>query len=313
MILGNLLLLNKSDTLKKSILFILLIACGWASAQPNGGFENWTPEFNYEIPDNWQTLNFLSLASPPSDVSAFKAVGIDKHSGNYALKLKTVQVNSGQFPAELGDSIGGAFTGKINFSPFFYKFGYPYNGRPEKLEFWAKYTPVGNDTASAAVILRSWNGAVNDTIAMGLMAIPPSAVFTFYELTLDYIEDFLPDSAVIAFYPFKDTVNVRLGSTLYIDDVAFTGWVGLEESPEKQPLVSVFPNPAKNSITFCTTAKRDGNIQIRDISGKLLSSTMLTDDKTSVNTSLFPAGIYIYEISDSENNLLQRGRFSVTK
>lgn len=299
--------------MKKAILFILLAAFGCITAQPNGGFENWTQEFSYEIPNDWQTLNFLSLSNPSAAISAFKAVGIDKHSGNYALKLKTVQVTSSQLPQEFGDSIGGAFTGKINFSPFFYKFGYPYNGRPEKLGFWAKYTPVGNDTALAGVILRSWNGIVSDTIAVGLMNIPPSPVFTFYELTLDYIEGFLPDSAVIGFYPSGDTADARIGSTLYVDDVAFTGWVGIDESLQKQSLVHVFPNPAKNSITFSNYVEKGGNIHIRDITGKLLSSVILTDDKTSVNTGLFPAGVYIYEISDSGNNLLQRGRFSVTK
>lgn len=298
----------------KKVIVCLLCFCGlWATAQPNGGFENWTQEFSYEVPDHWQTLNFLSLSSPSADISAFKGIGIDKHSGNYALKLKSVLINSGLFPEMLGDTLGGAFTGKINFSPFFYKFGYPYHGRPEKLQFWAKYTPVGNDTAVAAVMLRSWNGVVNDTIAAALMSIPPSPVYTLFELTLDYRNDFLPDSAIIAFYPSKDSSTARLNSTLYIDDVSFAGWVGMDEAKQKQRIVYVFPNPAKNSITFSNIDITAGCISIMDIRGSMVLKETISGDKTTLDTSALTNGVYIYEVSGAKNNLLHRGRFSVTK
>lgn len=282
------------------------------TAQPNGGFENWTNEFGYENPDDWQTLNFLSLSNPPSELSAFKAVGSDKHSGNYALKLKTILVDDDQFPALLGDSVGGAFTGKINFSPFFYKFGYPYTGRPEKIQFWAKYQPVGNDTAAVAVMLRKLNGTLHDTVAFGVMKIAPSPVYTFYQLNLEYNFDILPDTAIIAFYPSGDTSFARINSTLFIDDVLFTGWVGIDESKGLGAL-KIAPNPAKDYFSVCgATSCTEMSIHIRDISGNLLIRTPLQKADSGVNVSNLPTGLYIYEIY-SKNKITARGKLNIVK
>ena len=122
-------------------------------SQPNGGFENWSSVYNIQEPDNWQTSNVLSLTSPPNPLSAFKATGIDKHSGNYALMLKTVFFNNNLNPQIFPDSAGFIFTGKITNNPIIIKKGYPFTGRPQKLEFWAKYQPVGNDVAQLGIAL----------------------------------------------------------------------------------------------------------------------------------------------------------------
>ena len=116
-------------------------------AQQNGGFENWTTVVNYERPNNWENLNMLSLFSPPNPLSAFKATGVDKHSGNYALKIKSVYLNNNPSPNAIPDTIGFVFTGKVILSPPSLKLGVPYTGRPEKLEFGSKYVPVGGDIA----------------------------------------------------------------------------------------------------------------------------------------------------------------------
>ncbi len=111
-------------------------------------------------------MNFLSAFTNP--VSAFKATGVDKHSGNYALKLKTVYLNNNPAPNALHDSIGYVFTGKVVISPPSLKLGVPYTGRPEKLEFWAKYLPTDtNDMGGVSTTLLKWNGTSSDTIAFG--------------------------------------------------------------------------------------------------------------------------------------------------
>lgn len=282
-------------------------------AQPNGGFEIWTPEFSFESPNNWQTFNFLSILSPPNPLSAFKAIGVDKHSGNYALKLKSVFVNNNPMPSNIPDTFGCAFKGKIELSPVSFKAGFPYTGRPQKLEFYSKYSPVGNDSGLARVILRKWNGAIYDTIGKGELSISSSPFYSLCELNITYYSIEQPDSAIIAFFSSKDSTTARVGSTLFLDDVEFTGWVGIDEKKQNANEVKVFPNPAKDNIAIITENIEAENVKILDVEGKLIGLFKIQNYNARINVSSLAQGIYFYEILDTKEKVLTNGKFNVVK
>jgi hypothetical protein len=295
------------------ILVFLMLAIFNGVAQPNGGFENWNTTFNYQEPSGWQTLNFLTITSPPNPMSASKASGIDVHSGNYALKIKTIHVNNNPLPAAINDTMGAVFTGKITISPPGYNYGFPYSQRPAMLEFWAKYIPVGGDTAGVRVFLRKWNGSGHDTIARGEMNIPPSASYSFFQLNLTYFFNELPDTAIIIFGSSRDRHIARQNSTLYVDDVTFTGWVGVNELNSNSKKVRVFPNPATDKITIEADIKDAESIQIIDVSGKILGVYKINNYSVTINTSLFSSGNYFYEIHSNKNSVIANGKFNVIK
>ncbi|MES2139322.1 MAG: T9SS type A sorting domain-containing protein [Bacteroidota bacterium] len=284
-----------------------------AVSQANGGFENWITEFGYQTPENWQTLNFLSIFSPPNPLSAFKATGIDKHSGNSALKLKTIFVNNNPVPGSINDTIGYVFTGKISISPPSLKLGVPYVGRPEKLEFWAKYLPVGTDLAAVTVILQKWNGTATDTIARTDIIIDSTIIYTLFQSDLIYQSSELPDTLIIGFSPSYKQSIARVGSTLYLDDVALTGWVGIEEKNIYSDKVNVFPNPATDAINIKAEIDEADNIQLIDVSGKLIGNYKIQNYNANINTALFAEGVYFYEIRDRKNKSLFIGKFNVVK
>ena len=310
------------QSITKRLLLLFFILTLWIKpviAQPNAGFEDWIPEFTYEVPESWQTFNFLSLSSPPNPISAFKAIGLDKHSGNYALKLKSVHLNNNVLPdtfqlgdLDVGDTLGGTFIGKINLSPVSFIYGFPYTERPAKLEFWAKYNPVGNDTAGALVFMkRSSNGL--DSIGYAELKITATAVYTLFELPITYLSNEYPDSATIVFLSSRSGVTAREGSTLFVDDVKFTGSVGISQNGTIEPIVKVFPNPAKDNITFSINFDSADHVTIKDISGKNVLAGYLYDKKAHMNTSVLATGMYFYEIADKKNNVLKYGRFSITR
>ena len=282
-------------------------------SQLNGGFENWSTEYNYEKPDNWQTFNFLSVTFPPNPLSAFKGTGVDKHSGNYALKLKTIFVNNNPVPGTIADTIGRVFTGKITISPPSLHLGFPFVGRPEKLEFWCKYNPVGTDEAGAAVILQRWNGNGNDTIATGLTTITAIASYTLFQINLTYLSTALPDSAGIVFASSRRTEQARVGSALYIDDVLFTGWVGIDEPKLCSENIKIFPNPAKDNVNILAQMEEADNVQVADAAGKAVGIYKIQNYKVNLNTSAFSNGLYFYEIRDRKDRILNKGKFSVAK
>ncbi|MES2139311.1 MAG: T9SS type A sorting domain-containing protein [Bacteroidota bacterium] len=294
------------------IFFILVSTVIVSKAQPNGGFEDWTTEFSYEDPNHWQTFNFLSLLVPANPLSAFKAIGIDKHSGNYALKIKTVFLNNKPSQIVIGDSAGAVFTGKINYSPPSRTYGFPYTGRPENLEFWFKYAPVGTDAAGAGIMLLKWNGSGHDTIATGTVALFEASAYTLSQAPLQYNSTGLPDTAIIVFTASNDSTLARVGSTLFIDDVLFTGWVGINES-ELYCKVKTFPNPATDVVTILAEIKDVDNVRVFDASGKSVGIYKIQNYTTNVNTSLFADGIYCFEIRDKKNKIITTGKFNVIK
>ncbi|MES2287113.1 MAG: T9SS type A sorting domain-containing protein [Bacteroidota bacterium] len=308
--------------MKKLVFIFAISALGIfnSTAQPNGGFEFWTPQFSYENPDGWETLNFMSLLNPPNPLSAFKAVGFDKHSGNYSLMLKTVYIQNrppfGDITIDslIGDSAGAAFTGTIYLSPVSYKIGFPYTGRPEKLEFWSKYAPVGSDVGSGAVFLKKWNGISSDTIAFGLAVISSTPIYTKFEVILEYKLSSIPDSALIVFASSMSNTTARLNSALYVDDVEFTGWVGVEEESDLYAdKIKIFPNPAKDNLTITAEIEEAENIRIIDVSGKIVGESKIQKSHANIKTDLFAEGIYFYQVLNNREGVLAKGKFNVIK
>ncbi len=300
--------------MKKFLLISILLThvISHCKAQPNGSFENWSTIFGIEEPDNWQTGNAFSLLSPPNPLSAFKATGIDKHSGNYALKLRTVFLNNNPDSTIFPDSFGVAFTGKVNYNPVAVTYGYPYTGRPEKLEFWAKYLPVGIDRASVGVVLKKWNGTTSDTVASGSLTFSQVLQYTLFQINLIYRSTELPDSAEIGLASSNKNA-VRVGSMLFIDDLAYTGNVGIGEKHIYADKVNVFPNPAKGNVTIQTVLEEADNVKVIDALGRPYGIYKINNYKTDINTSLFAEGIYYCEIRDKKNKILTKCKFNTVK
>ncbi|MES2139318.1 MAG: T9SS type A sorting domain-containing protein [Bacteroidota bacterium] len=301
--------------MKKSIIIfgILGFTILCCKAQPNGGFENWSTSFNSQSPDGWQTLNFLGVFNPPNPTSAFKATGVDKHSGNAALKIKTIFVNNNPSPGGIDDTVGLVFTGKINLAPPSFKYGFPYVGRPQKLEFWCKYLPVGNDTGGARIVMRKWNGSGNDTIATGETQITTTIAYTLFKVDLIYFSTELPDSASIIFGSSESARHARVGSTIYVDDVALTGYVGINQYDLYAGKVKAFPNPAKDELNIIAEIDDANNVKIMDALGKFIGVYKIQNNKVVINISPFPPGIYFYDVCDKNDKTLTKGKFNILR
>lgn len=298
---------------KALIIYFILFSVINTKAQPNPGFEDWVNELSYETPMEWQTLNFMSLLSPPNPISAFKVSGLDKHSGNYALKLETKYFNNIPQQVEIDDSTGGTYTGKITYSPPSNIQGFSYAGRPEKFEFWAKYTPVGNDTGRTSLLLQKWNGTSTDTIAFCEMNIPATSEYTLFALNITYNSTAIPDTAAIGFGSSKNPQTARLGSALFLDDMSFTGWVGISEQNNNRSTVDVFPNPAKDKLNIHTRNDEAENVRIIDSSGRIAGLYKLINNEVIINTAIFSTGISFYEIVNKKGNVISKGKFEVIK
>jgi hypothetical protein len=89
--------------------------------------------------------------------------------------------------------------------------------------------------------------------------------------------------------------------------------VSINENKIDNIQLSVFPNPAINSINFTTTSAEATNVVAYDISGKAVSSEAIESGKAKINTSNFTSGIYMYRVVGKYNQVLTTGKFTVSK
>jgi FlgD Ig-like domain len=253
----------------------------------NGGFENWTNNFN---PDNWISNNSFVY------ISVSKS--IDKHSGQYALKGEVVNFDSSSIPPILyGGGDGQGFT---------------VSKRYASLEGYYKFSPVNGDRFNIVIMMYKGNFplTVLDT------NLSSSSAYTKFSLPINYSTPDIPDrlfiEAIIS--DTTNTVPAHIGSNFLLDDIELTGEsvTGVTNAVVKVPgkfkVYQNYPNPFNPSTTIRYSIPEAVNVAINiyDIGGNLILT--LINNKQSPgtyevtwngkNNKGIPvvSGIYLYKI-----------------
>ncbi|MBI3501808.1 MAG: T9SS type A sorting domain-containing protein [Bacteroidetes bacterium] len=316
--------------MKNILLSFLFSGAIYASAQTvTWDFDTpaWTGSGTGIEPSGWISENEITLLGNPQSV--FQATSPDVHGGTYAMKLLSVTMTNNPGNS-LPNPIGLAAPGKlVSFVP---KFGMQYTARPASVSFWYKYAPAAGDTAQFLIAL--WNSTTHDTIASGFW--PTGTTVTNYvnqTVTLIYNPAFsteFPDSMGLTFSStklFNKVGNTYVmcmncgmaGSTLWVDDISFNGWNGINEHTASND-ITLFPNPATDIVTIIADVNEAYSVNAYDMTGRKISSAIFTQSmnamnrkETHISTSKFPSGIYSYTVLDKNGNALCEGKFNVIK
>ena len=292
-----------------------------AFAQACWDFESWTGT----EPSGWISANELMLL-PGNPQSAFQDTNaVNVHGGKKALKLVSVTMTSAV--AGLPNPIGLAAPGRlVSFAP---KFGMPFTGRPATVDFWYKYTPTAGDSAEFLIFLR--NSVTHDTLGFGHWTHGAAVTgYTLQTVPITYNPAYsteLPDSMALTFSASKlFNANYTMcltcgkaGSILWVDDITFNGWNGINEHPSSEGM-SLYPNPASDHITISADVNDAFAIRAFDVTGKLVATAPLALSNSAINrksgvlnTSDLSAGMYSYSVLDKNGVALRAGKFSVVK
>jgi hypothetical protein len=298
----------------------------------NGGFENWGSTYGQpQEPTGWISGNIMAspFISSSNPTSVFKETTAGNfNTGIAGIKVVTVKLTSNPLAASgLNDTVGFCFTGGAQVFPTASLIrGMAYTGRPANLDFWFKYTPVGNDHGAVAAFLTKWNTGTNmrDTVAVALYPITGAvASLTHITLPLTYNLAYAaagnPDTALVAVasswgsqaitYPFRP----QLGSILWADDVDLTGtYVGIKENT-KSVDIKVYPNPAVAVVNISTNSEEASKIELFDLTGKRVYAGNIEDKKAKIYTDNLSNGMYIYTVSDKNKKVLSSGKVNVNK
>ena len=176
---------------------------------PNGDFEDWTM-LTYDDPVGWMSGNWLS-ALVNSDMMCTPTT--DAHSGNYALRLKTVYMNY------VKDNIGIISTGILDVVNI--HGGFSVNGKPTALDGYYKFLPAGSDSALIIVQASYWNTQENRRdMQITSFKLPPYPEYTYFTRALNFNDPVDTVNLVIASsYRMFEGHTQMPGSLLYLDDL----------------------------------------------------------------------------------------------
>lgn len=308
--------------MKKQVLSLFAIAAlaVTAYAQPNSGFETWSTSFGEDIqPTGWVSYNVFtqSFIDPgnTNPTSVFQAPSPDNYQGTYSAKITTIDLVTNPSSTTIPNRGGYLMVGAVQLSAPYLRAGYAATYRPASFSYAAKYTPVNGDTAFAMVMLSKWNGTSRDTIAIGYDYMPAAiAAYTVRNINLIYDAAFsttIPDTAQI-FFSASGLFAPQVGSAVWVDALAFTGWVGVDESAMNTG-VDVYPNPSSTVTNFDVVSEDAYQVVINDLAGREVNRLMISNKKAKLDSYLLPAGIYTYSVVTKENEVMSRGKFSVAQ
>jgi aminopeptidase N len=146
-----------------------------------------------------------------------------------------------------------------------------------------------------------------------------TSVTPLFEMLMDYQLNFSDGTDTIIHLYQSDNLNefdVYTGKTTVSFEVDPNNWTMekvesitvVVEEKESPVYFSIGPNPADGylNIFMLNPSSQNKQIDILDISGKLIYQTSTIESKKTVNTSLLPAGVYLVRVSDGQNTLVKR-------
>ncbi|MCF8422712.1 MAG: T9SS type A sorting domain-containing protein [Bacteroidia bacterium] len=141
--------------------------------------------------------------------------------------------------------------------------------------------------------------------------------YTISRVNYDYYSPTASRAALLTISNSTIILNALTGPTVNVTKAITVqnnyNVVSINENKINNIQLSVFPNPAINSINFTTTSAEATNVVAYDISGKAVCSEAIESGKAKINTSNFTSGIYMYRVVGKYNQVLTTGKFTVSK
>jgi len=107
------------------------------------------------------------------------------------------------------------------------------------------------------------------------------------------------------------TVTDLNGCTNTSDSVSVTITIpGINQYSKNNNQLKIYPNPASDEL-FILSNTVDAKLIIVDLLGKEISEIVLNNSINKLNISTFSNGIYIFNLIDTNKNLLERGKLIV--
>jgi hypothetical protein len=196
--------------------------------------------------------------------------------------------------------------------------GFAYNQKPVSFTGYYKFFPQGGDKFAINVGL--YKGGI-DGIHVAIAASAPTTAYSGYtqfDVPFVYQTSDTPDTCIVQISivgPITGN-DGHVGSYFLLDDISFSGSVGVSENADNTPtttqLIQNYPNPFNPTTNFQFSIAHAGFVSLKvfDLLGREVA-TLVSEDLPAGNhvhqwnASAIPSGVYFYR--------LQSGLFVETK
>ncbi|HEY4798189.1 MAG TPA: T9SS type A sorting domain-containing protein [Bacteroidia bacterium] len=305
----------KKNLLLLSVLVALIYPATSHSQLINQGFETWTNDLAVPSAMNpnsgnattgWIDYNFFNYSLVGSSpISVFRCD--TAHSGNYSARIETVIYTPTSYNIYKAwgipfighnylDTLGILFDGNLNETTTTYKPGIPCTQKLSSFSFYYKYAPQSGDTAECRVLLVKQRNAVGG----GLVKIT-SATSSWTQATIPfvYVDTVQPDTLYILFSSSSLDRKPKAGSIFWIDDASVTILSDVNNIQMMNEM-NIYPNPTsgifKLQMNSGQTQVADYQLSVFNMLGENIYSTKMNSDKTEIDLSKEPQGIYSVQI-----------------
>lgn len=286
--------MNAPITTFSLVLFACFSAMGTTSyAQvPNGGFEDWTDHGNYTEPTGWLTYNEVPTPGGPT-VEA----GTPGHPGSFHAVITTRQSTGGIM----------AIQGWISAGTSSAHAGFPFGQRPGSLTGQWQYAIQPADTGQVLVAFTKWNGSAADVIGQGsLEVVGGNGGWQAFSVPITWNSGQSPDTAYIQVVSSIHFGSPVIGSTVKVDDLAFSGTAGIAEPVgTAKPFVQI--RPAGDQLHIL--ASEPGTLQFFDASGRTVARCPVRSVRCIIDVPGLPRGFLGYRFTSNGGQQLATGKW----
>jgi hypothetical protein len=280
-------------------------------------FEHWTLKGNYSDPDSLQTTNqYTSLAG-----SFLVTKGTDAYHGTSCLKLTSTHI---AFFTINGTYPGVVSNGTINAVVLSGGAGAPIVGgkkidyRPSHFSAYYKNSTANHDSSMVYIWFTKWNAAAGkrDTVANMLwFDTTQHPNYTHLLMPVNYLTSDIPDTFQVTMLS-SGLYHSNVGSVLTLDSMNFApdtnSTIGLNVIGGNSLKLSMSPNPSNTYVNYSYNSKIIGGELLKIVS--LTGETMYTSQlqlRSQIEVSSWNSGLYIYQVSNRNGELLAQGKITV--
>jgi hypothetical protein len=254
---------------------IVSLVCSYtlAIAQiPNGGFESWVDQGGYIEPANWNTYN--DVITPQGYFITVEA-GTPGAVGNYHAVLTSLTIPQ-------GSTIQGWMST-----------GFAFSERPATLTGQWQYGIQPSDTGEVVIALTGPNDITGEQemIAYGTLEVTGSlGTWTSFSVPFTYFSNATPDTAYIVFAASKDFLAPVDGSFMTVDDLEFTGTVGMDDAATL-PHFSLHPSPT-HDVLHIEGEQHITEVTMMDVTGRMILQHTVQAERSQLDVQHLRAGRY---------------------
>jgi len=283
-----------------------------AQTLPNPGFETWvTVGTACENPTNWD--------SPNEGVALFGVCSVFKETGSVqagsaAVRLETILIPLVNLRAPAAISNG---TLVVNASDPFnstVQGGSTIWGRPDALTGFYDYAPEGGD--SLTIRVRMYDITGTDTLLIAEDEFTDDSNtggYVPFTLPLNYLTLDDAELAQVLIRSTRNTTDATVGTTLWIDELRFTGITGTEAVSNLPFGFNLYPNPASEVLHVENVIQQSVLFEVFDQTGRRVLESSLQSGVNALDVrGMFP-GLHVYRAFNEAGQLVMSGTFQILR